>query len=96
MINRVERQNEMGQQRAVEDRGAQRISPQRQKPFTAGFHGTERNQSERMIEQMGGEIGEQHQTRDDPRAPNVHEVAPIYYEAGVPSTRRKPGCLAPR
>jgi hypothetical protein len=26
-----------------------------------------------MIEQMGGEVGEQHQARDDPRAPNVHE-----------------------
>jgi hypothetical protein len=26
-----------------------------------------------MIEQMGSEIGEEHQARDDPRPPNVHE-----------------------
>jgi hypothetical protein len=44
-----------------------------------------------MIEQMGGEISKQHQTRNDPRAPNIHKVAPIYYEASMPSMRRKRG-----
>jgi hypothetical protein len=73
LVKRVKRQHEVGQQRAVEDRSAQRIAPQSQKPCATGFHGIERNQSEGMIEQMGGEIGEQHQARDDPRAPNVHE-----------------------
>jgi hypothetical protein len=73
LIKRVERQSKMGQQRAVEKRGAQRIAPQSQKPFAAGFHGIERYQSEGMIEQMCGEIGEEHQARDDPSPPNVHE-----------------------
>src|SRR4029450_12342155 len=73
-VERIKRQPEVGAQRAVEHDRGQWVAPQSQKPNSAGFHRFQRDQAQGVIDEMGREVSQQHETRDqayashDPRS----------------------------
>ena len=85
LIKRPQRKTKMRQQRTIEHRRAHRIAPQGEKPDPAGFHRFQRDQAERMVEQVGRQIGQQNKPGDQSRAANIHIELSIYYESASPS-----------
>src|SRR4029434_4013395 len=71
-VERIKRQPEVGGQRAVEHDRGQWVPPQSQKPNSAGFHRFQRDQAQGVIDEMGREVSEQHETRDQTYASNDH------------------------
>ena len=71
-VKRIKCQSEVGGQGAVEHDGGQWVPPQSQKPNTAGFHCFERDQAQGVIDEMGREVSQQHETRDQAYASNDH------------------------
>ena len=58
-IERPQGQEEVGEQGAVENGLAQRIVPDEDEPCSAGFEHAQRDQAERMVEQMRDDIEEE-------------------------------------
>src|SRR5262245_30839153 len=71
-VERIKRQPEVGGQRAIEHDGRQWVPPQSQKPNSAGFHCFERDQAQGVIDEMGREVSQQHENRDQTYASNDH------------------------
>src|SRR5438034_8516300 len=71
-VERIKRKSEMGSQSAVVHDGGQWIPPQQQKPNTTGFHRIERDQAQGVIDEMGREVSQQRETRDQTYASNDH------------------------
>jgi hypothetical protein len=59
----------MQQESRVKHQGAERVAPQSLEPHRAGFRRIERDQAERVVEQMGAEEGEQHQAAEQLQPP---------------------------
>ena len=72
LIKRPESQRKMREQGSIQKRRPRRIAPQGQKPNSTVVHRVERDQSERMVEQMRRQIGEQDQTGGQARAADIH------------------------
>src|SRR5438445_10035982 len=80
LIERVESKPKMDGQRAVEHGCCEPPPPESHKPSPSSFHGLKRDQSQGVIDEVGCEIGQQHETRDKPYASNGHGGRSIYYE----------------
>src|SRR6266581_4582716 len=80
LIERVESKPKMDGQRAVEHGCCEPPPPESYKPSPSSFHGLKRDQSQGVIDEVGCEIGQQHETRDKPYASNGHGGRSIYYE----------------
>src|SRR5207253_6622851 len=89
LIERVEGEPKMDGQRAVEHGCCEPSPPESYKPSPSGFHGLERDQSQGVIDEVGCEIGQQHETRDKPYASNGHG-------AGQSTTSRRASSMLPK
>jgi hypothetical protein len=68
-VERPEGEREMRRQRAVEDRRAGRVAPQRQEPQARRLLRLERDEARGMVEEVRREIGEQDHARDQTHGP---------------------------
>jgi hypothetical protein len=73
-VDRPERRRDVDEEGGVERDGAERIAPEREEPEPSGFHGLERHEAERVVHQVGRDIGEQDTARPEPEsaAPSLH------------------------
>ena len=69
---RPERQEEMGQDRAIEENGAQRVAPDGQEDLAAFGQRGVGDQPHGMIQEMARHIGEEDKAAREPDAPQVH------------------------
>ena len=61
-VDRVEGQREMDADRAVEQHGAGDAVPQRQRPGEPALGHRDRHQSQRVVDEVQGDVGEEHQS----------------------------------
>jgi hypothetical protein len=66
LVERVQTQAGVDEQRPIEHGGGSRVAPELHKPPAAGLHRVERDQAQGVIEEMGREVGEEHQPRGKP------------------------------
>ena len=69
LVDRPQREHEMDRERAVEQHGAERARPDLDREFERGFGGLERNEPERVVDEVGGDVGEEHEAGGEPQAP---------------------------
>src|SRR5206468_5833638 len=89
LIERVESEPKMDSQRAVEHGCCEPPPPESYKPSPSSFHGLKRDQSQGVIDEVGCEIGQQHETRDKAYASNGHGAGQSTTSRRVPSTLLK-------
>src|SRR5947208_17102035 len=82
LIERVESEPKMDSQRAVEHGCCEPPPPESYKASPSSFHGLKRDQSQGVIDEVGWEIGQQHESRDKAYASSGHG-------AGQSTTRRR-------
>ena len=69
LVHRPQREHEMDRERAVQQHGPERARPDLDREFERGFGGLERNEPERVVDQVGGDVGEEHEAGGEPQAP---------------------------
>ena len=69
LVDRPQREHEMDRERAVQQHGAERARPDLDREFERGFGGLERNEPERVVDEVGGDVGEEHEAGGEPQAP---------------------------
>ena len=109
-VDRPERHRDVDEEGAVERDGAERAAPEREEPEPSRFHGVDRHEAERVVHQMGRDVGEQDTARPEPEsaAPSLHPCWALAHRwvgargdhraiAGLPErTPRRGGLIARR
>ena len=69
LIDREQRHHEMSGERAVEQNGARQAVPDLDRDLHSGFGRIERDQAERVIEEMRSDVGEKNEAGSHPQVP---------------------------
>ncbi len=67
LVHRPQREEKMGRCDAIEQDGARRASPDRHRKRKAPLGGAERNEAERMVDEMPRDVSEEHKARCHPQ-----------------------------
>src|SRR5229473_1562714 len=62
-------------ERAVEGDGARQAAPDEDEPVLPRRHGLERDEPERVVEEVGREVGEEHEARSEEHTSELQSLA---------------------
>src|SRR4029077_11892826 len=69
-IERPVGEEQVADERGVEREGTEVTAPEQDEPLASGQHRVDRDEAERVVEEVGGEVGEQHETQPEARLPD--------------------------
>ena len=87
LVDRPQREHEMDRERAVQQHGAGRARPDLDREFERGFGGLERNEPERVVDQVRGDVGEEHEAGGEPQAPPHRAGGQVRNQSVAPHRR---------
>ena len=84
LIDREQRHHEMSGERAVEQNGARQAVPDLDRDLHSRFGGIERDQAERVIEEMRSDVSKQNEAGGHPQVPAQRTGEPLREQSLAP------------